>query len=191
MQIEAGAPCDVFVSASSREMDLLEAAGFIVAGTRMNIAANELVVIAPRSAHDDVRRLEDLIAPRVRRVALGTPRSVPAGMYAEEGLRYLGLWDELAGKFVFCEHVRQVLDYVVRAEVDAGLLYRTDAMLHPDHIRIVATLPAESHRPITYPAAVIAGTRAPRAARLFMRFLGSDDLRDILRGHGFVAGATP
>jgi molybdate transport system substrate-binding protein len=126
-QIEAGAPVDVFVSAGARQMDELERQRLIDPQTRRAFARNVLVVIKPADRRLDLVRPEDLLGPGVQRVVIGNPRTVPAGQYAEESLRALGLWDAVQRKLVLAENVRQALEYVARGEVDAGFVYATDA----------------------------------------------------------------
>src|SRR5690242_11343745 len=126
-QIEAGAPVDVFLSAAQRQMDELEKQNLIAVSSRRAFARNVLVVIKPADSSVDIAKPADLLEARVKRIVIGSPKTVPAGQYAEESLRALGLWDRLQPKLVFSENVRQALDYVARGEVDAGLVYTTDA----------------------------------------------------------------
>src|SRR5262245_37515788 len=126
-QIEAGAPVDVFLSAAQRQMDELEKQNLIVVATRRAFARNVLTVVKPADSRVDITKVADLLESSVGKIAIGSPKSVPAGQYAEESLRALGVWDRLQPKLVFAENVRQVLDYVARGEVDAGFVYATDA----------------------------------------------------------------
>ena len=131
-QIEAGAPIDVFLSAAQRQMDELEKQNLIVAASRRAFARNVLTVIKPADSRIDIAKPADLLDARVGRIVIGNPKTVPAGQYAEESLRALGLWERLQPKLVFSENVRQALDYVARGEVDAGFVYTTDAAArHP------------------------------------------------------------
>ena len=125
-QIEAGAPIDVFVSAATRQMDELERKGLILPDTRHAFARNVLVVVKPADSALDLTAVGDLLDARVTRVAIGNPRTVPAGQYAQESLRAVGVWERLGPKLVYGENVRQVLEYVARGEVDAGFVYATD-----------------------------------------------------------------
>lgn len=118
-QIEAGAPVDLFLSAAQRQMDELERKSLILVETRRAFARNALVVVKPADSKVDLTKPADLAEARIGRIAIGNPKSVPAGQYAEESLRTLALWDRVQPKLVFAENVRQVLDYVARGEVDA------------------------------------------------------------------------
>lgn len=186
-QIEAGAPVDVFVSAGQRQMDELARAGLVVADTRRDFAGNVLVALKPVDSTLDVPGPSDLLDRRVQRIALGNPRTVPAGQYAEEALRTLKLWDRLKNRLVFGENVRQVLDYVVRDEVDVGIVYATDGVQRLGRVRLAFAFPADTHRPIVYPAAVVAATRQPELARAFVEFLTSREAQAVLGRLGFEA----
>jgi molybdate transport system substrate-binding protein len=184
-QIEAGAPIDVFVSAAVRQMDELERAGLVVAGSRRLFARNVLVVVKPADSRLDLARPGDLLDARVGRVVIGNPRTVPAGQYAEESLRALGLWERLAPRLVFAENVRQALEYVARGEVDAGFVYATDLGARAGRVREAFRPPEDTYRPIVYPAAVVAGSRQRARAAAFVDLLAGAEGRAILTKHGF------
>jgi molybdate transport system substrate-binding protein len=184
-QIEAGAPVDVFISAAQRNMDELERAGLLLTGSRIVFARNVLVAIKPRDAALDLPGPSHLLDPRVRRIAVGNPKTVPAGQYAEESLRSLELWDRLRGRLVYGENVRQVLDYVARGEVDAGIVYATDVATRPADVRRAFTFSEDVHRPIVYPAAVTAASRHLAAARAFVELLAGREAQAILGRLGF------
>src|SRR5436190_808115 len=141
-QIEAGAPVDLFISAAARQMDELETKGLLVPGSRRVFARNVLVAVKPADSRLDLARPSDLLDPRVKRIVIGNPKTVPVGQYTEESLRALGLWDRVQGKLVFAENVRQALDYVARGEVDAAFVYATDAAVRPGRVK-EAFRPAE------------------------------------------------
>jgi molybdate transport system substrate-binding protein len=184
-QIEAGAPIDVFLSAGQRQMDELERQRLIVGATRRAFARNVLTVIEPADSRVDIAKPADLLEARVTRIVIGNPRTVPAGQYAEESLRALGLWERLQPKLVFSENVRQALDYVARGEVDAGFVYTTDAATRARSVREAFRPPDDSYRPIVYPGAVVAGTRQPALARAFLDLLAGPQGRAVLGRLGF------
>jgi molybdate transport system substrate-binding protein len=183
-QVEQGARVDVFVAAAEGPMDALAARGSIDPETRAPFAANELVLVVPAGDGPAVRGWTDLAAPAARRVALGAPASVPAGDYAVEVLRALRLYGAVEGKAVYAQSVRQVLAYVESGNVDAGVVYATDAA-GSDRVRVVAQAPPGTHRPIVYPLAVVRATRHPAEARALARFLLGPEAHDVLRRHGF------
>lgn len=185
-QIEAGAPVDIFVSAADRQMDELDRNGLILRGSRRTFARNALAVVVPADARLTISQTADLLQPAVQRIALGNPKTVPAGQYAEESLRTLGLWDAVRGKLVFGENVRQVLQYVARGEVEAGFVYVTDLAARPGSAKEAFRPPRNSYAPVTYPAAVVAGSRQPALAGAFIALLLSRDGQDILARLGFL-----
>ena len=130
--------------------------------------------------------MKDLLRGEVKRIAIGNPKTVPAGRYAEEALKHFNLWDTLKDKLVFGENVRQVLDYVARNEADAGLVYSTDAAVRSKDVKIVEKLPADSHQPVIYPIGVIKGTREEPLARAFVDCVISPEGQKILSQHGFI-----
>jgi molybdate transport system substrate-binding protein len=186
-QIEAGAPADVFASASQKEMDELEQKGLIVPGSRTIFAANTPVLIAPRKAREKIRDFPDLATSGVKRIAAGNPMTVPAGRYAEQVFHYYNLFDRIRDKLIFAENVRQVLDYVARGEVDAGVVYKTDALSRPAEVRIVAEAPGAAHRPTLYPIAVVKGSGSEGAAKAFISLVASAEGKKILEKYGFKA----
>ncbi len=186
VQIDQGAPADVFLSAGSKQMDDLEAKGLIVAGTRSNLLRNSLVLIAPVGSQ--LRDFQGLAASSVKTIALGDPASVPAGQYGRQTLVSLHLLDRIKDKLVLGKDVRQVLTYVETGNADAGLVYSTDAMIS-GKVRVVATAPDATHDPIVYPIAVIKGSKNEQAARSFVDYLSSARAKAIFVKHGFTMAA--
>jgi molybdate transport system substrate-binding protein len=184
-QIEAGAPVDVFVSAAQRQMDELQQKGLIVPATRRVFARNVLTVVKPIDSKLDLSKPGDLLDPRVRRIVIGNPRTVPVGQYSEESLRTLGLWERLQGKLVLAENVRQALDYVSRGEVDAGFVYTTDAAVRATRVKEAFRPGEDTYRPVVYPAAVVKDSRQPALARAFVDLLVSAEGRATLTRLGF------
>jgi molybdate transport system substrate-binding protein len=184
-QIEAGAPVDLFISAAQRQMDELEHKVLIVAATRRVFARNVLTVVRPTDSRLDLAKPADLLDPRLTKVVIGNPRTVPAGQYAEECLRALGLWDRLQSKLVYSENVRQALDYVARGEVDAGFVYTTDAAVRSKNVTEAFRPPEDTYRPVTYPVAVVKDARQPILARAFIDLLMSPEGQQVLARLGF------
>lgn len=184
-QIEAGAPVDLFLSAAVRQMDDLEWKNLIVAGSRRAFASNALTVVRPADSKVDISRPSDLLDRRVSRIVVGNPRTVPAGQYAEESLRAVGLWERLLPRIVFAENVRQALDYVARGEVDAGFVYTTDLAARAAGVKEAFRPAPDTYRLIVYPAAIVAGSRQPTLARAFIELLVSPQGRAGLARFGF------
>jgi molybdate transport system substrate-binding protein len=181
-QIAQGAPVDVFASADQDTMNRAADQKLIAADTRRDFAANALVLVTPPDGM--VKALPDLTQPAVRRIAIGKVASVPVGRYTQQALEGAQLWVPLQPKLVFADNVRQVLDYVSRGEVEAGFVYRTDAGLAKDKVRIVMTV--GGHAPVTYPAAVVADSKQAALARDFVNFLSATEAQAILARHGFA-----
>jgi molybdate transport system substrate-binding protein len=182
-QIEQGAPVDVFASADQKTMDQAQEKSLVLPATRQNFASNGLVLIVPVDSRHPIKTLLDLKMKEAARISLGNPETVPAGRYAREVLVNEGLWDELLPKFILGNTVRQVLDYVSRGEVDAGLVYTTDARQMKDKVRVV--LMAEKHRPISYPIAVVAASREMELSQKFIDFVRGEEGQAILSRYGF------
>lgn len=185
-QIEQGAPVDVVATADQETMDRAVERRRVDPLSRRDFAANSLVLVVPAqlpSRVPPVQSVQDLAGAAVRRVAIGKPGSVPAGRYSRQALESAHLWAPLEPKLVPADSVRQVLDYVARGEVEAGFVYRTDAALLGDKVRIVQTL--SGHAPIRYPVAVVAGSRAAAAARDFAGHLMSAEAQAVLAKFGF------
>lgn len=184
-QIESGAPIDVFASAGEKQMDQLQAKGMILPETRRTIARNALALVVPVGSNA-IRRFEDLAHPSMTRLAIGNPKTVPAGQYAEETLRKLRVWERVQSRVVLAENSRQVLDYVVRGEADAGIVFVSDATRMQGKVTVAAHAQKGSHRPILYPAAVVKESGSRRDAERFIALLLGDPGQAILKKHGFL-----
>ena len=186
-QIEQGAPADVFVSANPGWMDRLEGAGLIAAGTRIDLLGNRLVLVASgRDARPvDLGPGTDL-AGRLGdgRMAMALVDAVPAGIYGKAALSTLGLWESVAPKVAQTDNVRAALALVASGAAPFGVVYATDAAAEDDVTR-VATFPADSHPPIVYPAAAVAGGDTARADA-FLRFLRGPSARAAFEARGFA-----
>ena len=184
IQIENGAPVDVFISAAVADMDALEQKGLIDKESRQDVAKNSLVLIRNRTRGPHFQKMADLVRKDIIRVAIGNPATVPAGRYAREALESRDLYDRLKDKLVFGENVRQVLDYLARGEADAGFIYRTDAMIE-SRVEVVEIIPASLHKPILYPAAALKTGDNVASAKKFVAYLRSEDARSIFKRYGF------
>lgn len=185
-QIDAGAPADLFISADLEWMDWLAARDKVATATRFDLAGNELVLVAPK---DSTLKLQLNAKAELRRalgegrIALAEPGSVPAGKYAKAGLEKLGLWTQVQDRYVATENVRAALALAARGEVPLAAVYRSDAVSEPA-VRVVAAFPADSHPPIVYPAAALAG-RDSEAAKKLLQLLRSDKGQAVLARWGF------
>jgi molybdate transport system substrate-binding protein len=177
-QIEAGAPAQIFASANERWMDYLADAALIEADSRVSPIGNRLVLIAPTDTPLDEVAVEpslDLagLIEDGERIAIGDPDHVPAGLYARDALESLGLWGEAEGLLARTADVRAALALVETGEAPLGIVYATDAAAS-DRVKVIGRFPADSHAPITYPFAVIAGRAGTEVEAVFEFLLGPD-----------------
>ncbi|MEJ1930948.1 molybdate ABC transporter substrate-binding protein [Nostoc sp. NIES-2111] len=182
-QIENGAPVDVFISAAQKQMDALETKGFLLANTRRNLVTNRIVLIVPK-ASTGISSIKDLTNSQVKKIAIGEPRSVPIGQYSEEIFKNLRITEQVKSKFVFGNTVRQVLSFVESGNVDAGIVWVTDATIS-DKVKVVETIAENLHSPAIFPAAALKGSKNPNAARAYMEFLFSNQAKTIFTKYGF------
>ncbi len=185
-QIESGAQADIFASADEQWMSYLEERGRIPPGTRASRLGNALVLVTPASnpRSVDIRPGFDLAGLLGReRLATGDPAHVPVGRYAEQALRHLGVWDQVAPKLARADNVRAALAFVERGEAPFGIVYATDAAAGAK-VHVAGTFPADSHAPIRYPVAIVAGHDRPEVRR-FLAFLNGPEAEAIYRKAGF------
>jgi molybdate transport system substrate-binding protein len=185
-QIREGAPIDLFISAAQKQVDDLSHSGLIDESSRTIVAKNSLVLIVPIDQKDAVKSFAELSEASVKRIAIGQPRTVPAGEYAMQVLKTLEIDQAVKDRLVFGANVRQVLDYVARGEVEAGIVYKTDALQAAKEVRVVATAKDEDHKPIEYPATIIKGSAHAREAEKFLKYLSGKEAKKSLVDHGFA-----
>ena len=188
-QILQGAPADLFFSADENWMDWVAEEGGIRRETRTTLLGNEMVVVVPTSSAFLPKGPEGLVGPELHRLALAG-ENVPAGRYGKAALDSSRVWERVAGRVVRAGNVRGALEWVALGEVEAALVYRTDALAEP-RVRVAFTFPFGSHTPITYPAAVTRDAPHPQAAEAFLAFCRSDEAREIFLAHGFMTPAAP
>jgi molybdate transport system substrate-binding protein len=181
-QIKAGAPADVFFSADAAQMDGLQAAGLVRAEDRIDVLSNVLAVVTPAASPVRIGAPSDLLA--LRRIAMGDPEAVPAGVYARAWLRSLGLWERLKDNVVPSLNVRAALAAVEAEDADAGIVYRTDAAISR-RIKVAFEVLREQGPSIVYPLARIAASKKSATAAL-VRHLTSERARAVYGRLGFV-----
>lgn len=182
-QIKTGAPADVFFSAAAAQMDGLERDGLVRRRDRVDVLSNVLVAIVPLKLKLAIHAPRDLLA--VERLALASPETVPAGVYARRYFESIGLWQELEGKVVPTLDVRASLAAVEAGHADAGMVYRTDATISK-RVRVAFEVPREKGPPIVYPLAPIAGWRHGEAAAAVVRYLVGPEAVEIYKRLGFI-----
>lgn len=186
-QIEAAAPADLFISADLAWMDYVAEKKLIREDTRSNLLGNRIVLIAPKDKADKVEIKEGFdLAGLIGdgKLAMGAVDSVPAGKYGKAALEKLGIWSSVEGKVAGAESVRAALALVSRGEAPYGIVYQTDAAADPG-VAIVGAFPEDSHPPIIYPVAILAGSQSP-AASAYLDFLKSDKAAPFFTQQGFT-----
>jgi len=180
-QIENGAPSDVFISANQEWMEYLKDRKLADAGSIGTFTYNTLVFAGtPGKASS----LQDLV--KLDKIAIGSPRSVPAGEYAMEAFKRAGLDKQLEKKLVMARDVRECLMYAERGEVDGALVYKTDALL-AKQAKILFTVPQELYPRVTYPMSLTIAGAKNKAAAAFFAFLHGNEAKSVLAKHGFAA----
>ncbi|MDN9010988.1 molybdate ABC transporter substrate-binding protein [Brevibacillus laterosporus] len=183
-QIEQGAPSDLFISASSKDMKTLKEKSLIIEDSQTELVTNEMVLIAPKESTISIDSFEKITPDTGKQFAIGEPSSVPVGRYTEEALTKLGLWEKMKPNMVYAKDVRQVLTYVESGNAELGVVYKSDA-LTSDKIKILATAKQDWHTPIVYPAALVKATQHQKEAQEFLTFLTTDFSKAAFEKYGF------
>lgn len=183
-QIIQGAPVDIFFSAAEDKYDELVAKGMIDENQGVDMLENKLVLIIPKVSKIPISGFNDLVNLGDGKLALGTPEAVPAGNYGKQTLEQLGLWAQVQSNIVFAKDVRQVLTYVETGNVDAGLVYKTDA-LTSDKVKVAAEADSSSHDPIIYPIGIIKTSKHMKESELFFQFLQGKEAENVFNKYGF------
>lgn len=195
-QIQEGADCDIFISASQKAMNQLditadpavnvEGLDFINEATHCDLLQNEVVLIAPEDSDTPISSFLDLESDTVSLIALGNS-DVPVGQYAQEIFENMGIWDALnaSGKITFGTNVKDVTTQVAQGAVDCGVVYATDAAAEPK-VKVIATAGADLHEPAVYPAAVLSTSKHAQAAEDFLTYLKGEDCAAVFEQAGFT-----
>nr|CBX28308.1 Molybdate-binding periplasmic protein [uncultured Desulfobacterium sp.] len=187
-QIENQAPANIYISANYKWMDYLEEKQMINSSSRFNLLSNRIVLIVP--ADSSIKKIDIKANFDLSKLlgngylSMGDPDHVPAGIYGKQSLENLGVWGSIKNKVARSKDVRTALMLVERGESPVGIVYATDAAI-TKKVRIAGMFPKESHSPILYPAALVAGRQTP-AALDFMKFLKTPEARVIFEKYGFT-----
>lgn len=186
-QIEEGATCDVFISASNKPMDELEesdkAESLISPDSRIDLLENELVLAVREGSDKDINSFEDLKSDKVESIALGNS-DVPAGDYAEKLLTNLGIWDEVSNKASFASNVKEVTSWISESAVDCGIIYSTDAKAAELNV-VDRASKDQLKEDIVYPAALVEKSNEKEEAKKFLEYLNSDQASKVFKDYGF------
>ena len=178
-----GAPVDVLAVADQKTMDMAVDKQAVDISSRRTFARNDLVLIVPKTSSVKLNTLNDLTQSKINRISVSNPDSVPVGRYSKAALEKANLFDALKPKIINTQNVRQSLDYVARGEVDAGFVYRTDAALMPNKVKVSFIVPLDT--PVSYPIAVTTNTQQKVQAKQFIDLVQSKEGRNILKKYGF------
>ncbi|MGR5269275.1 molybdate ABC transporter substrate-binding protein [Vibrio astriarenae] len=188
-QIAQGAPADLFISANTRWMDYLVEQNAVEPDSVAPLVRNELVMVVPSSepvpqvsftsASDILKLLQGT------RLAVGDPKHVPAGIYTQQALETLGMWQSLMPVLARANNVRSALLWVERGEARAGVVYRTDAMVS-DKVAVISTFPSLSHDAIEYPVAIVTGKSQNETTQDFYDYLKTKEAKQVFRSYGFL-----
>ena len=184
-QIENGAPVDVFISAGATQMDNLQRQNLLLNETRRDLLNNRVVMVVPFESALRLTSFGDLALDKVKKIAIGDPKSVPAGMYASQSFDELGITAQLQPKEVLAADVRQVLTYVEGGNVDAGVVYWTDAITSPK-VKVVAVGPEDINAKIVYPVAVMKASKNRDLAKSYIDFLLGAQAKALFEKYGFT-----
>lgn len=182
-QIEHGAPADVFFAANASFVDDLQSKGAVISGTRQLYAQGRIVLAVPRDSKLPIDRLEDLLRPEVKRIAIANPEHAPYGRAAQQALQTAGVWDALKPRLVYGENIRHALQFVETGAVDAAIVALSVA--DTPTVRYVV-IDAALHAPLNQIAAVVKRSGRPELALAFLQFVIGPEGRPIMKRYGFL-----
>ncbi len=189
MQIEGGAPIDVFAPGDVNQMDMLASKGFVYNDSRKEFAGSSLVIIVPKGNVLNITDMKDLAKPEVKKIALSDTEASTVGRYAKQSLIEEELWNSVQNKLLTGDTVKNSLVYVERGEADAGFVFTVDvASAQPDTIEVVSSVPVST--PIVYPISMVSATQHPKESQLFIDFVTGEKGKSILEQYGFSIPQT-
>jgi molybdate transport system substrate-binding protein len=184
-QIEEGAPADIFFSADEAKMDGLVKKGLIDTATRKSRLGNSLVIVVAADSALQIHAAGDLTNASIKQIALADTKAVPAGIYAKAWLTRQKLWTVIEPKVVPTENVRGALAAVESGNVEAGVVYKTDAGIS-QKVKTAYEVPASDAPKISYPMALVKESKQPEAAKRFLDYLSSEEAGQVFKRFGFI-----
>ncbi|MDF2631975.1 MAG: molybdenum transporter, periplasmic molybdate-binding protein [Caproiciproducens sp.] len=182
-QIEQGAPCDIFFSAGKKQMKALQDKSLVAADSVKDVLQNQVVLITPKNGRK-IASFADLTAADIKKIGVGEPKSVPVGQYTAQVFEKMKLTDKLSSKLVYAKDVREVLSWVETGNVQAGIVYATDAKIS-DKVEVSCVAPEDSHDKVVYPLGIIKDSKHADAAKQFVDYLLGADAKKIFTKYGF------
>ena len=184
-QIEQGADADLFFSAATKQMKALQKKGLLIDNTKINLLGNSVVLITKSDSTLNINDYKNLDSSKIKKIALGEPKTVPVGQYSEEILTSLKILDKVKAKAVYGKDVKEVLSWVESGDADAGIVYGTDAKTSKK-VKVLATAGKELYKtPVVYPAAVIKASKNIEDTKAFLAYLSSDKAKEVFVRYGF------
>jgi molybdate transport system substrate-binding protein len=184
-QIIEGAPADIFFSADEAKMNGLEARGLILKGTRKSRLSNSLVIVVAADGNAKIDGPKDLASAKINRIALAEPKSVPAGIYAKQFLEKVKIWSTVEPKIVPTENVRAALAAIESGNVDAAIVYKTDAAISRK-VKVAYEVPPTEGPDIVYPLAVVKESKNQAAAKRLLTYLNGSSAARVFEKYGFM-----
>jgi molybdate transport system substrate-binding protein len=188
-QIEQGAPIDIFISAANKQMQALQQQNLLVLNTHTNLLTNQLALITPKTSTQKLTDFRQLTQVEIQRIAIGEPRSVPAGYYATETFTSLGIIDRVKSKLVLANNVRAVLASVETGDADVGVVYFSDVRSF-NKVTIAAIADSKLHSPIIYPIAILKSSKSITSAKKYLEFLQTKPVQEVFKKYGFGIAAS-
>jgi molybdate transport system substrate-binding protein len=184
IQIQEGAPADIFFSADEAKMDLLAKKKLILPETRKSLLSNTLVIVVPEDSKLKFASAKDLVNVKGY-IAIAEPKTVPAGIYAKEYLNKIGMWSKVIDHLVPTENVRAALLAVELGNADAGIVYKTDAGISKK-TKVAFEVPLEEGPKISYPVALVSESKNLEAAKKALSYIESDAALEIFKKYKFL-----
>ncbi len=189
-QIEAGAPVDVFASAATKQVEALVDGELADADSVKTFAGNQIVLVVPADSKLGLASFQDLAKADVKKITYGDPKLAPHGVAAEEILNKLGIFDQVKPKVIYATNVSQALGYVSTGEVDAAIIFATEATAGGDKVKVVATADPAWYTPVAYPIALVTASKAKTLGQAFIDYVTGPDGQSILQKYGFLPAPT-
>ena len=184
-QIQEGAPADLFISADEEKMDGLEKKNLILKETRKTLLSNTLVIVTEKDSALALASPKELADMKIKKIALTEPQTVPAGIYAKKYLKSIGIWNKVIDRVIPTENVRATLAAVEYGNVDAGIVYKTDALISKQ-TKVIYEVPLAECPKISYPFAVLSHSKQPEAAKKFLNYLASPEGIEVFKKFQFI-----
>jgi molybdate transport system substrate-binding protein len=190
-QIEGGAPVDVFASAAKKQVKALTDASLADAASVKVFASNEIVLIVPADSTLNITSFQDLAKADVKKIGYGDPAVAPHGVAAEEILNKLNIFAAVKPKVVYAQNVSQALTYVTTGEVDAGIVFKTEALTAGSKVKIIATSDPSWHSAIAYPICLVSASKVKDLGQKFIDYVAGGDGQAVLAKYGFLPAPAP